>query len=412
MFISKPPNPNPVQSLRDSIHRNIHLEDWALGLVDAREMQRLRRVRQLGTASLVYPGANHTRFEHALGAHKLAQDASRALGLDPDAAKHVQAAALLHDIGHGPFSHLFEEVEHGRRHEEFSADLVQWSGINDLLQKAQLDPKRVIQLLLGKGPHGRIVSGDIDVDRMDYLVRDAHYTGLRVSVDPERLLSVMTLRDGEFLVREEGLTACESLLVARFLMYPSVYFHHTCRAGETMVVNAVRDIISNGADYDAIRVMDDNELTSALKAGTRYSREIAERLDDRRLYKRAFEATHARATTDPLLQKIVRDPKERERVQKEVADAAGLTDGQVLIDVPPIPMPREVEAKVLTKDDQVVALRDASTLVRTLVAAQMDHWKFWVFTPRENQDRVAKEFQRLAVTPQKVKPTASIAANS
>jgi uncharacterized protein len=399
-----------VQSLRDSIHRNINLEDWALNLIDAREMQRLRRVRQLGTASLVYPGANHTRFEHALGAHKLAQDATRALGMDAESARHVQAAALLHDVGHGPFSHLFEEVKAGRRHEEFSADLVQWSGLNDLLQKSGLDPKRVIQILLGKGEHGRIVSGDIDVDRMDYLIRDAHYTGLRVSVDPERLLAVMTLRDGEFLAREEGLTACESLLVARFLMYPSVYFHHTCRSGETMLVNAVKDLVAHGTEYDVLRVMDDVELMSALKAGTPYSREIATRLDDRRLYKRAFEGTHARVTADPALQRIVRDPKERARVQKEVADAVGLAEGQLLIDVPPVPLAREVEAKVLTKEDKVVPLRDASTLVRTLVAAQMDHWKFWVFTPRESQERVAKEFNRIAAA-QKVKPPASLAAN-
>jgi HD superfamily phosphohydrolase len=400
-----------VQSLRDSIHRNINLDDWALSLIDAREMQRLRRVRQLGTANLVYPGANHTRFEHALGAHKLAQDASRALGLDPDAAKHVQAAALLHDVGHGPFSHLFEEVQHGPKHEEFSADLIQWSGLNDLLQKASLDPKRVVQLILGKGEHGRIVSGDIDVDRMDYLIRDAHYTGLRVSVDPERLLAVMTLRDGAFLVREEGLTACESLLVARFLMYPSVYFHHTCRAGESMMIAAIRELLANGTDYDALRVMDDVELISSLKAGTRFSRDVAERLDERRLYKRAFEGTHARVQADAALGRLVRDGKERERVQREVADACGLTDGQVLVDVPPTPLAREVEAKVLTKDERVVGLRDASTLVRTLVAAQMDHWKFWVFAPRESLEKVSKEFARIATSPQKVKQSPSIAAN-
>lgn len=401
-----------MQSLRDSLYRNISLEDWALQLVDGREMQRLRRIRQLGTAYLVYPGANHTRFEHALGAHKLAQDATRALGLPPEDARHVQAAALLHDVGHGPFSHLFEEVRPGRTHEEFSVDLVQWSGLNDLLKQSGLDPKRVARLIQGRGEHGRIVSGDLDVDRMDYLVRDAHYTGVRVSVDPERLLSVMALHNDDFLVREEGVTACESLLVARFLMYPSVYYHHTCRSAQTMVVSAIRDLVESGVPYDEVRVMDDAELLSALKSGTRYAREIAQRVDERRLFKRAFEGTHKRVQGDPFLERLVQESKERERIRRELADLAGLDDGSLLIDVPPRPMPREVEAKVLTKDERVVPLREASTLVRTLVAAQMDHWKFWVFAPQESLEIVEREFQKMLGGAQRVKPHAPMGATS
>ncbi|MBI2078658.1 MAG: HD domain-containing protein [Euryarchaeota archaeon] len=398
-----------MQSLRDSIHRNILVEDWALDLLDTREMQRLRRIRQLGTAFLVYPGANHTRFEHALGAYKLAGDAARALALSPDDARHLQAAALLHDVGHGPFSHLFEEVVPGQKHEEFSVDLVQWSGLNDLLKRAGLEPKRVASLLRGKGEHGSVVSGDIDVDRMDYLVRDAHYTGLRVSVDPERLLSVMTLRDGEFLVREEGVTACESLLVARFLMYPSVYFHHTCRAGESMLVRAAQDLLENGYHYDSLRVMDDTEFLSALKQGSRYARDVAERIDDRRLFKRAFEGTHRRVQGDAFLESVVRDPAERAKLEKELADAAGLNDGYVLVDVPAPPLVREVGAKVLGKDDRILPLREASTLVRTLVAAQMDHGKFWVFAPKESLPAVTRALERIA-SPQKVKPTPHMGA--
>ena len=387
------------------------MEDWALEVLDTREMQRLRRIRQLGTAFLVYPGANHTRFEHALGAYKLAGDASRALGLTPDDSLHVQAAALLHDVGHGPLSHLFEEVVPGQKHEEFSVDLVQWSGLNDLLKRAGMDAKRVATLLKGKGEHGSIVSGDIDVDRMDYLVRDAHYTGLRVSVDPERLLSVMTLRDGEFLLREEGVTACESLLVARFLMYPSVYFHHTCRAGESMLVRAAQDLLENGYKYDSLRIMDDNEFFSALKQGSRYARDVAERIDDRRLFKRAFEGTHRRVQGDEFLTRLVKDPAERARVERELADAAGVNDGYVLVDVPAPPLVREVEAKVLGKDDRVLPLREASTLVRTLVAAQMDHWKFWVFAPKESLPNVTRAFERM-LSPQKVKHVPTMGAGS
>jgi uncharacterized protein len=402
-----------LRSLRDSIHRNINVEDWALDILDTREMQRLRRIRQLGTAYLVYPGANHTRFEHVLGTYKLAQDASRALALPPEDARHVQAAALLHDVGHGPFSHLSEEIAAGPKHEELSVDLIQWSGINDLLQKAGLEPRRVAEIMVGKTERGRIVSGDIDVDRMDYLVRDAHYTGVRVSVDPERLLMVMTLQGGEFLVREEGLTAAESLLVARFLMYPAVYYHHACRSADVMIVAGAQDLLEEGvAEFEQIRSMDDAELISALKAGTVFSRSIATRIEERRLYKRVFEGTAAAAAADPLLRGIVDDERARARIAKEIADACGLTDGQVILDVPPKSLAREVGAKVLMKDGRVVPLREASTLVRTLVAAQTDHWRFWVFAPREVEERVSKEFARLLESPKSVKPPAQYGARS
>ena len=376
-------------------------------------MQRLRRIRQLGTAFLVYPGANHTRFEHALGAYKLAQDACRALSLPPEDARHVQAAALLHDVGHGPFSHLSEEIAEGPKHEELSVDLIQWSGINDHLQRAGLEPKRVAELMLGKTERGRIVSGDIDVDRMDYLVRDAHYTGVRVSVDPERLLMVMTLHGGEYLVREEGLTAAESLLVARFLMYPAVYYHHTCRSADVMIVAGAQDLIRDGvAEFEQIRSMDDSELLATLGNGTVFSREIANRIEERRLYKRVYEGTAAAASADPLLGRIVEDERERDKVCGELLDACGLTDGQIIIDVPPKSLAREVGAKVLMKDERVMPLREASTLVRTLVAAQTDHWRFWVFAPREVGERVSREFNKLLSSPKSVKPPAEYGARS
>lgn len=399
-----------VRNLRDPIHGNILLEDWAIDLLDTPAVQRLRRIRQLGTAYLVYPGANHTRFEHSLGAYKLAQDATRALRLDESEARPVQAAALLHDVGHGPMSHLFEEAlgpEHPH-HEEFSRDLVQWSSIADRLKRAGIEPHRVASLIDGQGEYGRIVSGDIDVDRMDYLVRDAHYTGLRVSVDPERLLAVMELREGHFVVREEGLTAAEALLVARFLMYPAVYFHHTCRAGETMLVAAIRAWRAEGARPEDLRLLDDAGLLSALKAGPALARDVAERIEERRLFKRAFEGTHRAAESDAFLEGLLRDPQEARRVERELAAACALDPGYVLIDVPPQPLPGEVEARLLRKDGAIVPLREASTLIRSLLEAQRDHWRFWVFAPKESRERVATEFLRL-LEPKSVKGSARIA---
>jgi uncharacterized protein len=399
-----------VQPLRDSIHRNIELEPWALELIDTREMQRLRRIRQLGTAYLVYPGANHTRFEHSLGAYKLARDAARALGLSVDDSRALAAAALLHDLGHGPMSHLFEEVlrEHNQRHEEFSIDLIQWSTIGDLLSRHGIEPKVVADFVLGRGAFGRVVAGDIDVDRMDYLLRDAHYTGVRTAVDPERLLSVMALVDGEYVVREAGLTAVESLLVTRFLMYPSVYFHHTCRAAEAMVVSGIEALLAQGAQLEELRFLDDEGLMARLRAGPPEAADVARRIEDRRLYKRAFEGSHAQAEAVPELAAAREDAKGRRRLRDMIAHEAGVPVHSVLLDIPRPPLMREVRARVLRRDGGLAPVAEASTLIRTLMAAQMDHWRFWVFAPTRHLDAVRSAASRVLGTPKKVKPDALI----
>jgi uncharacterized protein len=393
-----------VQALRDPIHRNIQLEPWAVDLIDSREMQRLRHIRQLGTAYLVYPGANHTRFEHSLGAHKLARDATRAFGLGADVARPVEAAALLHDVGHGPMSHTFEEADAGvGRHEDFGADLVRWSGLADRLRAHGIDPRRVADLLSGKGEHARIVSGDIDVDRMDYLVRDAHYTGLRVSVDPERILQTLALREGEPLIRQEGVTAVEALLLARFLMYPAVYFHHTCRAAETMVLAGLRRLLADGAKPDELRLLDDARLLAALEAAGGLPRRLAQGIRERRLYKRAYEGTRGEVESDPTLAALLTSPGRRSDLERELAEGASLAEGDVLVDVPRLPMVHEVGARVLLKSGDVVPLAEASTLVRTLLSAQNDHWRFWVFAPKDSLEAVRRALERVRSAPARPK---------
>ncbi len=384
-----------VQALRDPLHRTIALEDWAVDLIDAREMQRLRRIRQLGTAHLVYPGANHTRFEHSLGACKLAQDVGRVFGLETGEARALQAAALLHDVGHGPMSHLFEEaVAPHHRHEQYGVDLIRWSGLADRLRSAGVDPKKVAGLIQGQGANAALVTGDIDVDRMDYLVRDAYYTGLRVSVDPERILQTLTFQDGRLLVREEGVTAVEALLLARFLMYPAVYFHHACRAAEAMVVAAVQRVVADGAPVADLRDLDDAGLLRTLDDAAGFAQDVATRIDERRLYKRAYEGTHATVAANPFLQELVSEPRHRRDVEAEIAAEAHVEASHVLVDAPRPPLAREVQAGVLRKEGDVVPLTQLSTLVRNLLNAQMDHWRFWVFAPKDSLSAVHAAFER------------------
>lgn len=381
-------------TLRDPIHGSIRLDDWVVPIVDHPEFQRLRRVHQLGTAHLVYPGAHHTRFEHSLGAYHLAGRFAESLQLDDDEALTVRAGALLHDIGHGPFSHAFEELLHGtgRKHEDTTVDLVRWGPLGDLLRQAGIDPVAVSELVMGRGALAKVVSGALDADRMDYLLRDAHYTGVKTSVDPDRILRVL-VRDDEHgtLLRESGILSAESLLTMRFLMYPAVYLHHTVRASERMLQAAILAGVEE-ADLrlrDMERFTDDRLLWTLRQAGGRGAA-LVDALDRRRLHKRAWEIqpTHL-ADAEALT-----DPKRRDAVAADIAAAAEVAPHEVLFDAPRQPRFKELGLKVRRRGGDIVPLREASQLVAALDAARFDHWRFWVFTPKAHVEAVRKAAAR------------------
>ncbi|OYR85118.1 phosphohydrolase, partial [Halorubrum distributum] len=164
-----------MKAIKDSVHGHVRLGEVAAELVDTPAFQRLRHIKQLSTVRLVYPSANHTRFEHSLGVYHLARSAIEGLDVDDDTAAHVRAAAMLHDVGHGPYGHQTEGIIRratGRDHDD-----VRWlltdadREVCQVLERNGLDPERVAALIDGEGALGPLVSGELDVDRMDYLVR-------------------------------------------------------------------------------------------------------------------------------------------------------------------------------------------------------------------------------------------------
>ncbi|MGB1585822.1 MAG: HD domain-containing protein [Thermoplasmatota archaeon] len=381
-------------TLRDPIHGSIRLDDWVVPIVDHPEFQRLRRIHQLGTAQLVYPGAHHTRFEHSLGAYHLAGRFAESLELDDDEALTVRAGALLHDIGHGPFSHAFEELLHdtGRRHEDTTVDLVRWGPLGDLLRQADIDPVAVSELVMGRGALAKVVSGAMDADRMDYLLRDAHYTGVKTSVDADRILRVLVRDEAHgTLLRESGILSAESLLTMRFLMYPAVYLHHTVRASERMLQAAVLAGVQE-ADLrlrDMERYTDDQLLWTLRQAGGRAA-QLIDALDRRRLHKRAWEIQPTQLPDAASLS----EPKRRDAMAAAIADAAGVEVHDVLFDAPSQPRFKELGLQVLRRSGDIVPLREASQLVAALDAARYDHWRFWVFAPKAHVDAVRKAAAR------------------
>src|SRR5262245_22342702 len=267
--------------LRDPVHGLVSFESdeesIVPSLLEARELQRLRRVRQMGLASLAYPGADHTRFSHALGAaHVMTRLLNRLRRIHDELpfwqrvtterARDALAAALLHDVGHGPFAHLFEEVlPRGKRHEEWTTRIVldPECEVNRILSRHDSGlPARVADLVHGKHELtflARAVSGTFDVDRCDYLLRDAHFTGVGYGkFDLDWLLRSLCFGvprhkdDSPPLAIDgaKGIPAIESFLLARLFMFTQVYFHKTERASEWMIsriLQRVAELILDGA---------------------------------------------------------------------------------------------------------------------------------------------------------------------
>jgi uncharacterized protein len=242
---------------RDPVHGlvSFHGDDARLGrALDTRAFQRLRRIRQDGFASLVYPGAEHSRFGHALGAFHVARRVTERLAVPPEVARHVRAAALMHDLGHGPFSHAWETAFGGATHEDWGARIL----AEDDELRAALDEETVAAIFSGSyRPRyaRRLVASELDVDRMDYLLRDAHYTGAGYSLyDLDWMihaLAIARVEDGEEdLVVDygRGLNVLAQFLFGRFYMYAQVYYHKTVRAAEHMFSKVMERFARLAAD--------------------------------------------------------------------------------------------------------------------------------------------------------------------
>jgi len=375
-----------MKVIRDPIHDYIELDELALSLIDSPLVQRLRRIRQLGFSNLVYPGANHTRFEHSLGVYHL----TRALieQVEEHSQKELLAAAILHDVGHGPFSHATEHLilrYTKKKHDDVEV-LLRKGAVSDVLKDNSISISAVARHIKGETSIGQIINSEIDVDKMDYLVRDAHYTGVAFGlVDHVRLIHEISFKENKLVLNSGGLQAAESLLVSRFLMHPTVYFHHVSRIAESMCTHAAEYMIDGGSLSPAkLQMMDDAEFMMNMKNAGGYAADVAGRLDERRLFKRALYVGFEALNFDALK---IRDRVRR--VEKEIAESAGIEPGYVIVDIPDRPHLIEMRAQVLI-NGRMTALDKASSLVAALEKAQTDNWRLGVFTPQEYRDKVGK----------------------
>ncbi|RYJ14546.1 HD domain-containing protein [Halogeometricum borinquense] len=373
-----------MTAVKDSVHDYISLDPLAQDLVDTPEFQRLRHIKQLSTVRLVYPSANHTRFEHSLGVYHLASRALDYLDIGGDRARHVRAAALLHDIGHGPYGHQTEEVirrRTGAHHDEIG-HLLDETDVAAVLVAHDLDPDRIAALVRGDGELGQLVSGELDVDRMDYLVRDAHHTGVPYgTIDTGRLVRELRYRDGELVLADGNVQTAESLLLARALMNGTVYRHHVSRIAGAMLERASERLLDTGeVGIDEFRRMADHDLLVSL---SEHVPDLGRRIERRDLYKRAVWAPLASVPASV----VEMDYAETRSAAREIADKAGVEPDEVLVDVPSRPSFKESRTRVIV-NGVVQRLEEASELVAGLRAAERTQWRIGVYAPAEAADDV------------------------
>ena len=364
----------PFEIIRDPLWNNIRVDPLALRLVDTPVFQRLRYVRQLGLAYLVYPGASHSRFEHALGAYHLARRAlslfeERGLtaAIGRESCLIVRYAALLHDIGHYPFSHALEEIG-ALHHEEVARPLIMDGDIAAILRSELGDdaPARVMALIRGRSesPLQGLISGSLDLDKIEYLKRDAFMCGVNYGdIDVDRLLNSLTIVDdpgggrATVGISEKGLSALESLLFAKYQMYRNVYWHHAVRSATAMYKRLVDSALRAGSlSAGKLAGFTDEGLLHELSASAPTA--LLSALRERRLYKRVFECPAAQLPPD-IGEWIADDRALVVAVEDQLARELDLAPGEVLVDYPEKTQMLGLDIPVVRRDGSVRRLTAA-----------------------------------------------------
>ncbi len=423
---------------RDPVHDFIAVGDAVLvALIDTPEFQRLRRIRQLGAAYVTYHGAEHTRFTHSLGSMHIMRRVldrleDQGCGVDASDRRAALCAALLHDVGHGPFSHLWEKATGGRSHEEWTRAIISGdTAIHEVLWAADPEmPARVLSILSGDHPVPHLpalVSSQLDVDRMDYLLRDSLLTGASYGrFDLERLVYNVTVAGAHLAVAEKGLANVEEYLLARYFMYWRVYYHKTTRAQElglAALLARARDLFRAGRAGDlacppalvpflgqgnpTVRdhlAVDDYDVVGACKAWVTAPdpilSDLARRFLERRLFKPVFAEPQEGGPPrdlEPLAALLRRrgwDPRYYLAVDRagEVPYydyyTRGATGGAAPAGGPP-------PILIVGKDGRVREVSEVSPLVRSIAAAPRGG--FNVYVPddcREEARRLLLEMGR------------------
>jgi len=344
---------NSWGEIKDPVHGYVYITEEEKNIIDSFPVQRLRRLRQLAGAEYVYPGANHTRFEHSVGvlylAGKVAENPNISEHMNEEEAEMVKIAALLHDVGHGPFSHVFEQLlinKLDKTHEDITSWIISKGELKDALSKIGYKPEEIAKLAVGtlhrpkKTFLDQIVSSAVDVDKLDFVVRDTYHTGAEYGyIDVFRLIHALDVLEGNLAVDLGALSALESLIIARIESFKSIYFHRVGRAAQIMLAIAMEKAneelgLTQFKTPEEYLAMDDYTVWTMLKNCKKSSGTI-KNLERRRLLKCAYERTFYEK--DTMVSNIFSRETYRKQLQTDIAKEAHVETEAVIIDVPTVP---------------------------------------------------------------------------
>ena len=393
----------------DPIHDFIRVSGPELKIIDNPIFQRLRRIRQLSGAHLTYPGAQHTRFEHSLGVMHISGQAGQALQekgiLKKDDIENLRLAALLHDIGHGPFSHLFEEVLQEKRkisHEEMGKRIILKTEIGDLLSKSGYDKKFITKLAFGDSKlqfMNEIISGVLSADMMDYLLRDGYYTGAEhAKIDHKRLTQSLEVYQKKLALEKSALYSFESMMHSRYQMFKAVYFHKTVRSAEVMLLESMR-LADDELGLTSLNLIDYVELTdesvllkllslSGRTSELRIAKKIAQDYQNRQLLKCVFERI--------LTNKAKLGKMKTSQLRKKISKKSRVNENEIFIDssitssLPLGPSKKELQSIILVTRDSSKRHAEKIPISQIPLVSQMSGFMniLRVYTTNKNRKKV------------------------
>ncbi|MEM1515306.1 MAG: HD domain-containing protein [Candidatus Bathyarchaeia archaeon] len=407
--------------IKDPIYGYVYITEAEKRIIDSFPFQRLRRIKQLAGAEYVYPGANHTRFEHSIGVMHLAgqivSNPQISQLISEDEAQMIKIAALLHDVGHGPFSHVFEHILIkflGKTHEDMATWIIVNSELRDIISDMGYDPKVIGALAVGRlNKPGmpfmdQIIRSAVDADKLDFIVRDTYHTGAQYGfIDIYRLVHTLDVIDGNLSVDIGALSSLESFILARIESFKSIYFHRVGRAVQIMLAMAMErakdDLnLTEFKTPEEYLAFNDYTLWTKLKECEK-SRDIIKRLERRKLVKCAYDPPPF-YIKDKIVSMLFNVEGIRNKIRDQIAEEAGIDPRSVIIDVPTLPSvpyhhafslePMEIPIFQKTKDGRktVSKLGKVSGIVELLKCFMNI---FRVYTEEEYLKRVQEAAEKL-----------------
>ncbi len=378
-------NNDYTEPVRDPLWKNIYLSKGLLRLLNEELCQKLNRIKQLGPAYLVYPGATHTRLNHSLGVFGIATRLIRHLlnylspgSLSVEEVKAFVTAALLHDLGHYPYAHSLKDLS-VKSHESLTAEIIcnqpfsgwlkRYVGVEPTYVAAIIDRSLEEKNFASLGFFRNLLSGVLDPDKLDYLNRDAYFCGVPYGIqDVDFVLGeIRPYRENRFAVTEKGLTSVESVLFSKYLMYKTVYWHRTVRVATAMVKKALLLGIESGEiKRENLYGLDDEEFFLLFSRSRYPGFSIITDVLNRKLFKVIFSIPfNDKNNLHRALVKLDRRLREEREILGEVHRLTGkhYMDTDVIIDIPE-PISFELELPVVQKDGNVVNFKDSSSVFR------------------------------------------------